>query len=140
MLEIDTFWYPILVAQFLVLLYVLNVILFKPMLKVFGERDEAISGSLDAAKEMAIEREDKIAALKKEFSDASAHAREKFDALKSEGLAAQKKALEKAGAEGAGIMEKARAEIRAESEKARGKLRADVEKFSEEIVGKLVKV
>jgi F-type H+-transporting ATPase subunit b len=140
MLEIDTFWYPILVAQFLVLLYVLNVILFKPMLKVFGERDEAISGSLDAAKEMEIEREDKIAALKKEFSDASARAREKFDALKSEGLDAQKKALEKAGAEGAGIMEKARAEIRAESEKARGKLREDVEKFSEEIVGKLVKV
>lgn len=140
MLEIDMFWYPILVAQFLVLFFILNLILFKPLLKVFSERDEAIAGSLEAAKEMDIEKDDAMEALKKEFAEAGAKARERFDALKAEGQEEQKKALEKTGAEAASIMEKARTEIRAESDKARQKLRGDVEKFSEDIVDKLVRV
>ena len=53
MLDIDKFWLLILTANFLGLVYILNIILFRPMLKVYLERESLTKGSLDAAKEIA---------------------------------------------------------------------------------------
>lgn len=137
MLELN-YWFFVLAANFLALLFVLNRILFRPLLKIFEERREAITGSLEKAKELGLRREETLEALKKDFAAASAQAREAFNSLRAEGLADQKRMLEAASEEASRILESARGELRAEAEKARASLRADVEKFSEEIVSKLV--
>jgi F-type H+-transporting ATPase subunit b len=137
MLELN-YWFFVLAANFLFMVWLLNRILFKPLLKLFKERDEAISGSLEAARDLEAKREETIESLKKEFAAAGRRAREKFEALKAEGIGEQKRMLEKASAEASRILEKAREELRAESGRARKALREDVERFSEEIVGKLV--
>jgi F-type H+-transporting ATPase subunit b len=137
MLELNK-WFFVLVINFLALLYVLNIILFKPLLKVFKEREDAVDGSLRAAKEMDEEKEALMAQLQKDFSGAAVSAKAKFEELKQVGIQNQKEALDKTGKEAADILEKARGQIKAEADKARESLKSDVEKFSEEIVKKLV--
>lgn len=140
MLDIEPKWFLVLIGIFLANLFVLNILLFRPLLRVFKEREEAIDGSLRKATEMDGERETKLAGFKRDMSDASVSAREKFDSLRQGGVDKQKQALEVAAKEAAALIEKARAELAAESEKARQALRSDVDKFSEEIVQKLLKV
>lgn len=139
MLELNK-WFFVLLVNFLVLLYVLNIILFKPLLKLFKEREDTVKGSLDAAKGMSDKKEEGIARLNRELADARNKARETFESIKAEGLQKQKEVLSATEAEASGMLEKAKTEVRAEAEKARKALRADVEKFADEIVRKLVKV
>jgi F-type H+-transporting ATPase subunit b len=128
-----------LMVNFFVLLFLLNVILFKPLLKIFKERDDTVKGNLDSAKEMTSKREESIAALNRDLAEARNKAKETFESLKGEAVSKQKEVHSAAEAEAATILEKAKAEIKAEAEKARNALRADVDKFSDEIVRKLVK-
>jgi len=139
MLELNV-WFFVLAANFFALLFILNIILFKPLLKIFKEREETVKGSLDAAKDMNNRREEAIAGLNREFADARSKAKEIFETLKAEGMQKQKEILSVASAEASRILEEARAELRVEAEKARKALRVDVDKFSDEIVRKLVKV
>lgn len=140
MLEFEKEWFLVLLGLFLANIFILNKILFQPMLRVFKERENAIDGSLDEAKDMEMERDSKLAAFKREMVEASLSAREKFEALRQEGIDKQKTQMEAAATEAAGHIDKARAELAAESEKARTSLRGDVDKFSDEIVQKLLKV
>ena len=138
MLDIDKFWLLILTANFLGLVYILNIILFRPMLKVYLERESLTKGSLDAAKEMNSRREEGLERMNKEISDARSKAKEAFEALRNAGLETQKNFLSEAEASATGMLQKAREELRSEGEKARQSLKADIEKFSDEIVRKLV--
>lgn len=140
MLEIQLKWLIVLAVNFLLLLTILNFILFKPLLKIFKEREDTVRGSLDAAKEMNSRREESIARLNRELAEARGKAKEIFDTLKAEGLQKQKEVLSKAEAEASEILDKARADLKAEVEKARKTLRTEIDKFSDEIVRKLVKV
>ena len=138
MLNID--WTFIALAiNFLVLLFLLNVILFKPLLEMFKKRDDTVKGDLDAAKDMMNRREEGIASLNRELAESRAKAKETFESLKGEAVKQQKEVHAAAEAEATSVLEKARAEIQAEAEKARRALSADVDKFSDEIVRKLVK-
>jgi F-type H+-transporting ATPase subunit b len=140
MLDIQIKWLLILAANFLVLVFILNIILFKPLLKIFKEREDAVKGSLEAVKDMGNRREESIARLNKELAETRNKAKDVFEALKAEGLKNQKEVLSKAEAEASQILEKSKADLRAEAEKARTTLRAEVDKFSDEIVRKLVGV
>jgi len=138
MLDIDKFWLLVLTANFLGLLYILNIILFRPLLKVFQERENTIKGSIDAAKEMNSRKEEGIERMNNEISAARGKAKEVFEGNRNAGLEVQKKLLSEAETTAAGMLQKAREELRSEGEKARKSLKADIEKFSDEIVRKLV--
>ncbi len=140
MLELNIKWFIVLAVNFLVLLYLLNVILFKPLLKLFEEREKNTKGAFEIAQEMTKKKDDAIAALNKELASARDKASSSFEAMKAEGVNIQKEVFSKAEAEASDLLEKARTELRAETEKAKAKLRADVDKFSDEIVRKLIKV
>ena len=139
MLDINM-WFFVLVLNFLALLFILNIVLFKPLLKIFKEREDTVKGSLDAAKDMSNRREETIARMNKELAETRNKAKDVFEALKAEGLQNQKEVLSKAEAEASQVLEKAKADLKTEAEKARTTLRADVDKFSDEIVRKLVGV
>jgi len=139
MLEINfSFW--VMAINFFVLLIIMNFILFKPLLQIFKERENAVKGSLDAAKEMNTRREETIAGLNRELAETRSKAKETFETLRAEGLQRQKEVLMSAEAEASGMLDKARSDILAEVERARKTLRTEIDKFSDEIVRKLVKV
>ncbi len=132
-------WFFVLLANFLVLLFVLNLILFQPIAKIMKEREGATSGALDEAKSMTIKKDEAVARMNAELSAARNMAKAAFDSLKEQGQSLQKDTLSKAEAQALAMIEQARKELRSEAEKARAALKADIEKFSEEIVRKLVK-
>ena len=138
MLELNK-WFFVLAINFFVLFVILNFILFKPLLKIFTEREDTVKGALDAAKDMSSKREESIARLNSELAESRSKAKEIFEALKSEGVNKQKEELSAAEKEAGAMIEQAKTQIRSEAEKARQALKADVDKFSDEIVGKLVK-
>jgi F-type H+-transporting ATPase subunit b len=138
MLELELKWFIILVANFLGLLFILNILLFRPMLKVFKERDNTVRSSLDEAKKMSAKREHALSDMQRELQAAKAKAREVFEGLRGEGLSRHKDVVSKAGAEAMALAEKARQEMTKESERARQAMRADIEKLSDRIMEKLV--
>lgn len=139
MLEFNN-WFFVLFLNFIILLFILNAILFKPLLQIFKERDDSVKGDLGAAKDMREKSEEGIARLNRDLAESRGKAKEIFEALKAEGLNKQREVLSATESEAVATIEKARAEIKSDAEKARQSLRADVDKFSDEIVRKLVKV
>jgi F-type H+-transporting ATPase subunit b len=138
MLEFNR-WFFVLLANFLVLLFVLDRILFQPLAKIMKERESATTGALDEAKSMVNKKDEAIARMNAELLAARNMAKAALDALKEQGQSRQKETLSKAEAQALAMVEQARKELRSEAEKAKGALKADIEKFSEEIVRKLVK-
>lgn len=139
MLEFNK-WFFVLLVNFIILLFILNAILFKPLLQIFKEREDSVKGDLDAAKAMKEKSEEGIARLNRELAESRSKAKEIFESLKAEGVTKQREVLSATEAEAVAMLEKARTEIKADADKARQSLRADVDKFSDEIVRKLVKV
>lgn len=137
MLELNK-WFFVLLVNFLILLYVLNIILFKPVLRVLKERDASVKDYLNAAREMEQKREEAIAKMNQELQAARIRAREIFEGIRKEGLEKQRLLLEEANKEAIEMIGKAKEEIRIKAEKARQELRSDVDRFSDEIVRKLV--
>lgn len=132
-------WFFVLLGQFVVLLFVLNIILFKPLLRIFDERTRAIEGALEDARKMDEQRGDSTAALKADMTAAGNMARDKYSALRAEGLDKQKALLLDAANQAASLIEKARAEIKSEKDRCRSVMKSDIERYSNEIVDKLVK-
>jgi F-type H+-transporting ATPase subunit b len=139
MLDIHVNWLLILSANFIILMFVLNIILYKPLLKIFKEREASTKGFLDSAKDMDAGKEAGIEKMNKEIAEARKKAKGVFENMRNEGLNTQKHALSDAEAAAANMLQKAREELKAEVTRATQALRGDVEKFSDEIVRKLVK-
>jgi F-type H+-transporting ATPase subunit b len=140
MVEIDKIWFLVQLVNFLALVFLLNILLFKPLLKLFEERKDATEGALEEAKKLEAVKNESLEDFQKDLAAAREKAREIYNALREEGLAEQKRIVSEAQDEALREIEKARAEIRQEAEKARKKLGEDVRVFSDEIVRKLVEV
>lgn len=138
MLELNQ-WFFVLLLNFLVLIYILNAVLFKPLLKFLRHRDSSIKDSLNMAKEMEKKKEDAIAALNKEMTEGRNKAKAIFEKAREDAFIRQKEIFEAANKEAYGLIENARIALKAEAEKARQGLRLDIDRLSEEIVGKIIR-
>ncbi len=137
MLEINA-WFFAQLANFLLLLFLLNIILFKPILRIINERKEDTTGALENAKALDREKDEVLARIDEKLSEARGNARTVYEGLSSEGLDTQKKALESAQNEAVESNRKAREELEAATETARAGRKSDMEGFSKQIVEKLV--
>ena len=139
MLELNG-WFFVLLVLFLSTYFILDRILFQPLLLVFKERRRAIEGSIEEAGEMQQIKEEKLLEFKRGLSDASHKAKAEFEGLRQEGLEKQRELVDAASRKAMGMIEGAREVLRAESEKARAALKGDAEKYAEQIVEKLLRV
>ena len=138
MLELNK-WFFVLVALFISTYFILDRILFPPLLLVFKERKRAIEGSIAEAGQMQEKKEEKLEQFKRGISEASLKAKVEFEGLREEGLKKQRELVDAASKEAIGMIESAREALRAESEKASAALKGDAEKYAEQIVDKLLR-
>ncbi|HSB31184.1 MAG TPA: hypothetical protein VLD55_06245, partial [Candidatus Sulfobium mesophilum] len=82
MLDIHPNWLLILAANFIVLMFVLNAILYKPLLRIFKEREASTKGFLDAAREMGVSKEAGISKINHEISEARKKAKGVFESMR----------------------------------------------------------
>jgi F-type H+-transporting ATPase subunit b len=127
------------VINFLLLLYILNRLLFKPLLARMDERSAKITKGLEDAevaardRELArAEREAAVAEARKEAANVIANANKIAGDTRDE-------ILSKARADAEKVTERAREEITAEKEKAMAELRAQVADLALQAAGKLVR-
>jgi F-type H+-transporting ATPase subunit b len=127
------------VINFLLLLYILNRLLFKPLLARMDERSAKIERGLEDAEVAARDRE--LARAEREA--AVAEARKEAAALiaNANKIATDTRddILTQARADAEKVTERAREEINAEKEKAMAQLRAQVADLALEAAGKLVR-
>ncbi|MEE8329128.1 MAG: F0F1 ATP synthase subunit B [Thermodesulfovibrionia bacterium] len=138
MLELELKGFILQLINFLVLLWLLNIILFKPLLNLFKRREDHINSSLDSAKTMDRKKEDLLQKTKVYVSEAKNKAKIIFEDLSKNGLTIQKKLVDEARQESSEINIKAKKELEAEVKKTKESLRQDVETFSRQIVEKMV--
>jgi F-type H+-transporting ATPase subunit b len=137
MLELNK-WFFAQLINFLALLIILNIVLFKPILQLFKEREKRTKGSLDEAKNMDAEKDNLLAQFDAKISEANEKARGIHGDLKNEGARVQKEAFEAAQKDAAAINMKAKQDLDAVVKETKEKLRADVKAFSVKIVEKMV--
>ncbi|HEX2193622.1 MAG TPA: F0F1 ATP synthase subunit B [Candidatus Limnocylindria bacterium] len=127
------------IVNFLLLLYLLNRFLFKPLLARLDERKERIEKGLEDAEAAArdrelarAEREAAVTEARREAQEMIARANKIAEDSRAETVARAREEAEK-------VTARAREEINAEKEKAMAELRATVADLALQAAGKLVR-
>jgi F-type H+-transporting ATPase subunit b len=125
-------------ANFIVLLIVLNYILFRPIRQIMLDREQGISSALGEAKSA----QDRMQNLLEQYNASLAEAKQKaaatFNAIYQQGLDAQRDMIAAERTKAGEMLDKARADVAAAAESARGELRSEAERLSQEITSKLL--
>ncbi|MBI5141963.1 MAG: ATP synthase F0 subunit B [Nitrospirae bacterium] len=138
MLDIEPVWFLVQMGGFFIFLLLMNIILYKPFLKIREEREGSITSMLATAQKASSDRDGILSGVHSDISGARANARAIVMAAREEGLAEQKKLMDAARDEAVAISGNAARELQAATEVARVKLRSDAEKIAGDIAGKLV--
>lgn len=125
-------------ANFIVLLIVLNFILFKPIRQVMLEREQGISSALGDAKAA----QERMQAILERYNASLAEAKQKaattYNTVYQQSLDAQRDMISAERDKATELLDKARKEIAAASAAARADLKQDAERLSQEITSKLL--
>lgn len=143
MLNIDYSIWPvgvlwIQIANFLILLFVLNIVAYRPLRRIMSERNEEMAGLKDRAEALG----EKFAEDEKTLQDNIVSARREGFAVKEEikrqGLESEKGMLQEAASRTEERLEKARAEIDQMIAGVRFTLEGEVDTFSREVAEKIL--
>lgn len=137
MIDLDYTFFVQLV-NFLVILTVLNLILYRPIRGIIKKRAEVMDEKLKAIDGFAADAEAKLVNYKAALSGAQTEAQDARMTLKAEGAAVEADLLGKASAEAAAKVTAARAEIEKQKEAALKSLRGSVDKYAKDVVGKVL--
>ncbi len=137
MLSLDiTILYQII--GFLVLLYLLNKFLFRPVQKVMDERKRLTVGTLDKAENIRKEVEEGRLSYEKKLHEARLKGGETRQELKQEALEEEKKLIEAAGLEASEEISRMREKISEEKDAALKELTPETRSISREIASRLL--
>ena len=125
-------------ANFIILLIVLNFILFKPIRQVMQEREQGISSSLSDAKAAQERMQGLLDQYNASLADAKQKATVTFNSLYQLGLDAQRDMIAAERTKAGEMLDKARADVAAAANAARADLKKEAERLSQDITSKLL--
>ena len=123
---------------FFVALLVLHTLIFKPLLKVFEAREEAIDGAKDAARQFEADAAGAGTEFEEKMRDIRVKAGEERDRLRAEGSKLEAGILQSVQTETQKQMSDADAQLTAEAAKLRRELQAQIPALARTIAGKLL--
>lgn len=126
------------IANFIVLLIVLNFILFKPIRQIMQERELGISSAFGDAKSA----QERMQIILEKYNASLAEAKQKavttYNSIYQQGLDAQRDMISAERAKAGEMLDKARGEIAALSTAARADLQKEADRLSQDITSKLL--
>jgi F-type H+-transporting ATPase subunit b len=125
-------------ANFILLIFILNAVLYKPVRKILLERKKKIEGmeqAVASAEEGATESQQ---AFKVKMGDAKMKGHQEKEALTEAARAEERKLLDEINEQAAKDLEAVRAQVAKEAQDAKGKLQGEVEGFSASIAEKIL--
>jgi F-type H+-transporting ATPase subunit b len=126
------------IANFIILIFVLNVVLYKPIRGILKERAAKfaqLNGEINAGVEGAAARAKELEDRRTESRRLGAQIREE---LKNEGRSKERELVQAATKEMEATVAKVRAEVAGEIGKAREELKAQVQSFGVELAQKIL--
>lgn len=137
MIDLDYTFFVQLV-NFLVILTVLNLILYRPIRGIIKKRAEVMDEKLKAIEGFAGDADAKLRSYKESLSGSRVAAQGVRMSLREEGLAAESAALSRAAGEAAEKLAAARAEIEKQKQAALTTLRAEVADYAKGVANKVL--
>ncbi|UTF50172.1 ATP synthase F0 subunit B [Desulfomicrobium sp. ZS1] len=137
MIDLDYTFFVQLV-NFLVILTVLNLILYRPIRGIIKKRAEVMSQKLGTIEDFAAKAEAKLESYKIALSGARVEAQQLRVTLKAEGVAVESSVLAVAGAEAADKVAAARKEIDGQKQTALKALREEVSTYAKNVADKVL--
>ncbi len=125
-------------VNFLILLWILNRFLYKPILNILEERKRKIQAAEKDVQELGERTSRQWEQYQRQLQEAKASANAEKERLKAEGGEAERRVLEAARAEAARSLEEARRMIQEESVRARELLRVQAEGIAAEMAHKVL--
>jgi F-type H+-transporting ATPase subunit b len=126
------------IALFLSFMFLLNQLLFKPMVRVLDERRERTEGRRKKAAQLDGEAESVLADYLKRIQDARADADRTRDQLARQGEAERQKIVEAAMVQAEKTVAEVRGRVRAEALEARKALEAEARALAEGVAEKIL--
>jgi len=137
MIDLDWTFFMQLV-NFLIILTVLNLILYRPIRGIIKKRAEVMSEKLGSIEDFAAKAEAKLESYKTALSGARVEAQQLRVALKTEGVEVESSVLAKAGAEAAEKVAAARKEIDGQKQAALKALQGKVSGYAKGVADKVL--
>ncbi len=137
MIDLDYTFFVQLV-NFMVILTVLNLILYRPIRGIIKKRAEVMSQKLGTIEDFAAKAEAKLESYKAALSGARVEAQHLRLSLKAEGVAVESSVLAEAGAEAAEKVAAARNEIDGQKQTALKALRKEVAAYAKNVADKVL--
>jgi len=132
-------WSVILqIANFLFLIFVLNLLLYRPIRRILKERRDRIKGMEVTIQNATQGVQDKEAAFAKAIKDARAKGLKEKEGLVQQAEAEERQRIESINAKAQSELEEIRKKIKADSEQVRQSLQQDVGGFANEITRKIL--
>jgi F-type H+-transporting ATPase subunit b len=126
------------IANFLILLFILNLILFKPIRKILSQREE----EMNSRRKTIDDYQGRAAQSEKDIEEGKIQARKEGytirETLKSQGLEEEKGILQEAGAAVEQKLDAAKKEVEGKVAAARGALEDQIASFSNELAQKIL--
>lgn len=126
------------IIGYLVLLYVLNRYLFKPIFDVMDERKQRTEGSLEDAVEMDRKIVEGMDAYNSRVKEATAGAQEQRSGVKTKAVEVSRGIIDKANEDAGAELDSMKAEIRADKDAAMAELKAGVKTIAKAIAEKVL--
>lgn len=125
-------------ANFVLLIFILNALLYKPIMSVIDARKERMEKSNDEIRRLKQDVEQKLAEYEEKVRLAKIEATEQRKAITKEGADLAKKMIDDVRGEIPALLEQFNAKIAGEVDSARGILRSQSQKISLEIAEKVL--
>lgn len=124
--------------NFIILLVVLNKLLYRPLKKVIAERDETVTGSLAAAKNLEADIDEKMQRYQQQLSDAKIQANDERSRLKKAANEEEAKILLEAQGKATERMQAIKTKVGKEAEEASQTLKKEAGSLAGQIATKIL--
>lgn len=125
-------------ANFFILLVIMNMILYRPLRKIMDQRREKISGLEREIEGLIKNANQKLEDFKAKLTDANIRGNKERETLKGTGLAEEKQVTSKARSEAEAYKDGVLSQMGQDVSKARGELKGQVAVFASEITAKIL--
>lgn len=125
-------------ANFLFLLFILNIILYRPVRRVLGKRKAEIDGLQRSVSELEGNADRFAGEIEEGMAKARKTGYEEKESLKNQGLEEEKKLVKEAASASGERMGQARTEMEKKLLEARGALEKELSLFSKELAEKIL--
>ncbi|HSM90046.1 MAG TPA: ATP synthase F0 subunit B [Desulfobacterales bacterium] len=126
------------IANFLFLIFALNILLYRPIRRILKERRDKFKGMESAIQHAAQTVQEKEAAFAKAIKDARARGLKEKEGLVQHAEAEESRLIESINARAQADLTEIREKIKGEADRARLSLQQDVGRFAGEIARKIL--